>query len=410
MTRSNTAGLLVGMGALLALAASPAAAVDVPPAPNVQAPEATGDRTVAYWTVAYDGEHRRTSASAPTVVQNLPAALSADDPVRIEIEPVEDAVRYDVLKTEVMSPVSNVTVEPANEGDQTYYYWVRWRNSWRFSELAGPVAVTCGDPEGNVISWDRPANATYYDVFRTDSPEPPVGRANHAVAWMYWPDGGSPFWWFGQATPGEREVEPGERVSVTEVDRLSAAVAGEPATPVDQPPVGHGLLLVGRTSGAEAVLDTGLPLVRGGVPHINVTDRAPLTGPAADQVDILGFRGAGYLLQMKQNPPNLGSYSYGGAHLEPFVIHNVIEQGGHSEREPRPIGYNGPKSWINGLTTHVESHTSSQHGSLSSTLQVYGTGDAIPFVNTVDVYGGNNDGGNEGAMLQRNSVRRLLKA
>jgi len=89
---------LVVAGALL-IPALCVFAIEVPPAPEVEAPDETGEVTAAYWVIAYDGENRPTVVSEPTLVENLPDTLSSDNAVRIKLLPVRGATRYEVFKT-----------------------------------------------------------------------------------------------------------------------------------------------------------------------------------------------------------------------------------------------------------------------------------------------------------------------
>jgi hypothetical protein len=372
-------------------------ALETPPAPKVEVVGTPGTGKAAYWIIAGNAEGEWTAPSPPTVVENLPDKMDEVNCAVITVEPVDGAVDYAVLKTEAMLPVKEVKVTAKNPGEKDYYYWVEWWDNWRRSELAGPAHVRCGDPAGNVIEWTGVPNATYYHVYRTSTPEPPVGRGLYAVGLQV--AGHPKFKWY--APQGPTRIE--------DKGWLGQTAVGFPPTPVTVPPLGSGLYLVGKTKG-DPVKDIGKPLDRFDVSNINQTKQVAITGPAEKCSDVVARLGGQYVVTADNKPKHLRVPSFGGGHAETLVVVNNFESGGHSEYHMPPNGIPGWKSWINTITARTESHTASQHGTLTTHLDVYGSGDAIPFGNTLNFYGTNNDAGDEGAYSERNSVHRGLNS
>jgi hypothetical protein len=373
-------------------------AIAQPDAPTATLHGQAGNQSAAYWVVAVNAQGYRTGPSQPAVVTNLPDALSDQNFVRIQINPVKGASRYMVLKTVPMGPVKNVQVQAEASGERTVYYWVQWCNMWRQSAWAGPFAIQCNDPEGNVISWDATPNATWYNVLRTDEPKLPIGRTLSAVGIHIATD--KRYRWTAAKVGPTRYVDPG---------RTGQFLLTDEVTDMQQPPLGDFFCLVGKSDG-QPVDDKGQLLDKFVVANTNATQREPLTTTVENQGDDSSYLGSQILVRSQNKLKHLPAQSFGpGSHLETLVVENNFESGGHSEYHLGP-GHVDWKSWSAAIAARSISHASSQHGSLTSYLRTYGGGDSIPLMAMVHQYGTNNDDGDEGAYVQRNSTYRHLES
>ncbi len=365
-----------------------------PAAPTVEV-SAPGPGRAAYWVVAENAAGERTTAGEPAVVNALPVPPGPGAPVTIRVTPVEHAVKYHVLKTVPMDAGPPLKVTAAAPGERRVYYWVQWHNGWRQSGLSGPAEVACADPKGNTITWEPLPDASFYHVFRTDTPEPPVGRG---------------LWVVGQQVGGDKRwpwSKPGPCEIVDNGNLTQLAVGYEP-TALTEPPLGAGLFLVGETDGTAPVVDHGQPLKRFAAPNANLSARAPIEQPASGRSDITKRLGAQIWIDGDNSLKHLNVPSFAGGHAETLVVWNQMNTGGHSEYHGGAQGTKGWKSWVAAISARLTSHTASQHGALTSHLDSYGSGDAIPFGLTLMNYGTNNDDGDEGCYLMRNhSIRRL---
>ncbi len=372
-----------------------------PPQPRITIHGRKGNGRAAYWIIARNKKGRLTMPSEPLVVDDLPDILNNDNYIEITPVSLSGAAEYLVLKTMPMTQKIKATIKSGKSGIKKYYYWVQWCNNWRESSLSGPFVVNCNQARGNVISWEPIKYASWYNVFRTDTPEPPIGRGFFAVGLQV----------AAVKSMGYNGAVRGP-TTITDKGRLAQAVCGRPATSITEPPMGEGLFLLGKVKGNELITikDTGQALQRVLVPNVNETQRINITGPSANQGNIAGFLGGQYVLRPENRIKHLRMPSFSAGHLETMVVENRVPAGGHSEYPNPGNGTKGWKSWIAAVSARVISHTASQHGSLTGHLDVYGSGDAIPLCSMVNMYGSNNDPGDEGTYSIRNSVRRRLNA
>ncbi len=382
--------------AVLFLASSvPAAAIPTPAAPQVSIRGEAGQSEACYWIVAEDAHGQITDVSPPAHVTNLPNQLDDQNYAEIRIQPVEGAIRYYVLKTTALPAPTEVQITVANPGKKTYYYWLVVCNGWRQSRLYGPYkAEHCDDPKGNRIRWTPVPNATWYHLFRTDTPQPPVGRFFFAVGLQLGMDPQIPDGLYGSSHRGTEFVDPGS---------LGYAVAGLPETPVTEPPVGEGNFLLAITQG-EPVFDKGQPCKLFVATNINETERQPITMPTANTPSIRTFGMVD--LKPRSFPRHLIRPSF-IAHYSPFRIESVIEAGPHSDYQDT-AGTPGWKSSVFDIETHQTSHAASQTFVLGGYQTNYGSGDTIYLTPVTTIYGSNNDTGDEGCYILRAHVERAL--
>ncbi len=380
---------------LVLLALSATQAVEIPKPPTATVVGAPGMGTACYWVVAADDRPARpgrdggnlTPPSAPVLVTHVPETLNADSYVAITVTPTTGASSYYVLKTVPWREPAPVAVTVATPGEQTYYYWIVVRNGFRASGLYGPYrAERCGDPKGNVITWTPVPGASGYDLYRTDTPEPPVGRTHCVVAVQQ-----------GQAgTPAACRF--------TDTGPVRLGVAGYPATAMTVPPLGKGVWLLGKTTGG-AVRDTGQALQSFTVPNVNETDAAPLT--------MVGTGGTSNLRDFNQaqilsrvNLPHLKEPTFLSI-MRALDIRQYADAGGHNDYHNYP-GRAGWKSTFENLSVQQTLQTASQAFNVAGYQNNYGTGDTIWLFASTSVQGGSMDKGDEGAFSIRSRVARTM--
>ena len=357
--------------------------------PNPQPPQVSyqgeaGDTQAAYWIVAVDEEGRLTDLSPPTVLSDLPANLDQANRVTITVRPIEGARAYHILKTTVLPPPDGVTVTPAQPGNKTYYYWLVARNTWRNSAVAGPFEMAnAAEAKGAVITWQPVPDANGYDVFRTTSPQPPVGRYEIMV---------------GNNVRQTTWTDPG---------KLGWQVIGLTPTPVDAKPIGKTLALLATLSANErTAYDQGQPLQTFAVPNINESDRLALEIPR-EKTSPVGRGGRPGRLHIETyETDHMATPTFGvGANV--VRLDQTILSGGHSDY-PGIAPKIGGKNYYAPLEMHQTSHVASQHGMLSGYQRGYGTGDMIYLHTYTDFHGANNDPGDEGVYPIRQAVTRSL--
>ena len=382
----------------MVLCCATALALPVPESPEVaiEPGRPPGEGEACYWVVAADADGRLTTVSRPLHITRLPDRVSADRWAIVHPKPLAGASKLYVLRTAPFVEPAPVKIEVAAAGATTYYYWIVVCNGFRRSRAYGPyVARNCGDPKGNTIAWTSVPNASWYHVYRTDRPEPPVGRGYLAV---------------GQIVGVDKRIHPGgigsghRETKVVDRGRLAYAVAGYPATPVTEPPLGEGLFRVGEAKGGE-VRDIGQPLGMFLVPNVNETERRPLTTPAEAQSSIRSYGFAE--LKTRTDLPHLARPSFINHHSA-IKIDQVLDGGGHSEYH-HAQGSVGWKSTAFSVEAHQTSHWASQHANMGGYQRSYGSGDVIWFSPHTTVYGHNDDGGDEGSFSVRAQMVRALQ-
>lgn len=369
-----------------------------PEAPAVRVVGEPGTAEACYWVVAADKPVSNggsiTNISAPTHLQNLPAELNDHNFIEIDIKPVEGAGIYYVLKTMPWREPTPVSIDVANPGEQTYYYWIVTANGFRNSTMFGPYpAENCGDPKGNSIRWSRTPEASFYYLYRTSSPEPPVGRGEYVVAAMVGgPANGIDLRWLGET-------------EFTDTGRVFDGVTGLPETPIDLAPLGNGQFLVAQTRG-EPVIDRGDAPTPFTVDSINQTSREPAMKFAGSEPSIV--KKAHYDFRAEFSPRHMNTPSFGNAFISNVNMDQTVHSGGHSEYELYAGGMPGWKSSMVNLMLSQNLHTRSQSHTLYGVQRSYGTGDTIySFMSTLQE-GANWDNGDEGAYVLRTQTSRQL--
>ncbi|MHB9132796.1 MAG: hypothetical protein ACYDBB_17140 [Armatimonadota bacterium] len=373
--------------------------IETPKPPQVTVVGPPGQATACYWVVAADGlppttyrDHGNlTLASKPVVVTTVPDTLTTEQYVSIQVAPVEGAARYYVLKSIPWREPAPVTVTVANPGEKTYYYWLVACNGFRQSGVYGPYpAKNCGDPTGNVIQWTPVPGVTWFDLYRTETPEPPVGRTHCVVGVKL------------GAAPGQRFKA--TDMQFTDQGAVRYGVTGYPATPLSEPLLGQGLFLLAETTGGE-VRDTGQPLRLFTVPNVNetVTTPVPMIGDGKT-ADIRDFNQA--KIQSTINLPHLKEPSFLSI-MRALDIRQNAEAGGHNEYHNYP-GYAGWKSTFEALSVQQTLQTASQGFSVAGYQRNYGMGDTIWLFASTTVEGGNADQGDEGVFTIRGRVQRQM--
>lgn len=390
--------LVIYFGSISAFAAT-TIELNQPAAPAVTNGGASGNSQAAYWVAAATGDIRQggklTSLSPATLYKQLPEKLDEKNPASIQIHPVEGATLYYVYKTAALPAPDEVKVTVKNSGDKTCYYWLVVCNGWRQSELYGPYpAANCGDPQGNVIEWSPVPDASWYHLYRTDTPEKPIGRTYCVVGLK-----------LGtrqelSATAGSSSMEN----KVTDRGPLSYGVAGFSATPITEPPFGEGYFLLGST-GESTLRDTGQSLQLCIAPSINQTKRTALTVPSEGSGDLSGD---GYFqIRTRLRAPHLERSSF-ISHYSPFVIDSVVEAGPHSEY----FGSSGSPGWKS-TVFNIESHqtlfSTSQATMFGGYQRNYGSGDTMYYNASTELFGPNRDDGDEGGKSMRVQMVRTLQ-
>ena len=129
-----------------------AAELPDPQPPTAKVIGKPGTRTLCYWVFAETGEKATgganwylsgmpgqvTNLSGPCVVEKAPDLLDADNKVVLTFAPVPGAVKYHVLRTELLPAPSLRFDSNKAPGKQALYYWVQGNNGWRNSPLGGP--------------------------------------------------------------------------------------------------------------------------------------------------------------------------------------------------------------------------------------------------------------------------------
>ncbi len=374
---------------------SAAGAIPVPPAPQVSVVGAPGAGSATYWVVAQDQAGMFTTASPGTTVANLPAKLDATNYARIQITPVAGAVKYYVLKTMALAKPEPVTIKVANPGDQSVYYWIVPMNGFRYGPLSGPYEAKCADPQGNVLTWTLVNGASWYHVYRTETPEPPAGRFYCVVAHQVGISADL------KVNYGNRSSEP----TVTDPGPTAYGVVGFPPTASTAPPLGDGEFLVATSDGAE-VRDIGQTLTHFEAVNVNETERFPVTQYEDGQSSLRTFTGAG--VSATTNLENLSRPSF-ISHMTAFEINQNYLSGGHNEYNGAGPGSPGWKSEIEALTVRQQSQTATQLATAAFVQENYGTGDTSNIVSWTTIHGSNKDAGDEGTGPYWGQIRRVLE-
>jgi len=373
----------IAMGTVLATTGA-VYALPPPAAPTAAVRGEPGTSSAAYWVAAENADGKLTTLSPPAILNNLPEALDADNHVELTLQPVDGAVRYHVIKTTELAAPSGVTVAVGQSGDQTFYYWLQARNGWRRSALAGPFAAKdCATAKGNLLEWQAVANATAYDIFRTDRPQPPRGFVLSII---------------GLSVPATQWRDTGI---------ISTTTAGYGANAAAEPPFGRGLFLLATTNVEQlTVRDQGQSLGVFIVPTVNATERTAVTTPTEPEVDMRAAGRPGYVQLHHRQTQHCQSPTFGTGAVT-LRLDQTIESGGHSDYPAVPPGIGGKAMHAVG-EFHQTSHVATQAVLLGGYQRSYGTGDMIWFGPHMTYYGSNNDGGDEGVYPIRQSLTRAL--
>ncbi len=392
---------LLTLALLFATAAVLAAPLATPAPPTAQVVGAPGDRTVCYWVFAESAERaptagawylqgipgRVTPLSAPCVVENAPATLTADHHIVLTLQPVEGAVRYHIFKTEVL-PAPALQVQAAAPGPDTLYYWVQGLNGWRCSELAGPFPVQCDlntfDNTITVINADP--NQTDHSFWVTKTPEPPLGRKPHVLGFR-------------------RAYSPVHHTAAWVAQYRQFAAWGpspEPATPPQERPVGTGKFWLGSTTEL-TFTDTGQPLQEQQAPTVDETAPEAFESPFQMQSSRIVHNNF-YKRVDFNGHSSMGANFYGG--FFPLETELFVNRGGINYYQNQPGAYPGYKSTFGLSNTSLTNYTESQLCGQNTMVRNFGTGDTIALGANLELYGGNRDSGDEGAEIMRASVDR----
>lgn len=371
-----------------------------PTAPTALVAGESGQNQACYWVAAATGDIRQggkiTDLSPAVSVTNLPLRLDVNNYATISISPVDGASLYYVYKTTPLPKPDNVNVVVANKGSGNYYYWIVVCNGWRQSDLYGPyLAENCSDPAGNVIEWSPVPNASWYHLYRTNTPEKPLGRTYCVVGLQLGmnKDVKGPY---GSSMTATRMIDRGG---------LAYGVAGFTATPINEAPIGEGLFLLATTK-ETSLQDIGQPLLKCVPPTSNQTISKTLAVPGEGLYDLVN-PGGYFHLKTKVNLPHLLRPSF-NAHSSPFLLENVVEAGPHSEYFNTP-GTPGWKSTVFNIETHQTLYTTSQATMLGGYQTNYGSGDTMYYNAATEVFGANRDDGDEGAKSMRITMKRTLQ-
>ncbi len=357
-----------------ALALPALAAVGEPPpllapqTPTVAIRGTPGTRTIRYWAFARDARGQ-TEYSAPAVVTTAPAVLSKENAVVLTIAPVAGATEYGVVTSRVEIP-SGVKVDVGQAGDRTFYYWVQARSCRAvYSPLAGPFKVEkCAAKPQNKVTWAA-LGAQFSYVYRTETPEPPLGWRACLV--------------------GDR-VEGAEWTDALDVP--SSIVVDPAGTPLI-PPEGQGRYLVGASPNP-VIADEGQKLSDVLLYNLNTTDARnrqlrPDLGtftPASDNGQ--------FEINVERKLPAPGDSWDIAASL---TVRQKNTSGGFNR-------YYGPAAYrTSGKNTHAAVNvyqtnlTPGQQSAFFAQVHNFGNGDVPLFQASINNYGQNRTGGDEGA-------------
>ena len=199
--QGRTCGWVLAVVFLCVTEAGWAVELKTPEAPKATLVGAAGRRTVCYWVFAESTEKavgaanwylqamsgKVTDLSAPCVVANAPDTMDATNKVVLTLQPVAGAVKYHVLRTELLpAPTLRFDANKA-PGKDSLYYWVQGHNGWRNSPLAGPFKAEVDrgtiDLEMTVIPASGQSGVQHWchSIWVTETPEAPLGRKGHVV-------------------------------------------------------------------------------------------------------------------------------------------------------------------------------------------------------------------------------------
>lgn len=382
-----------------------AAGMPAPPPPKAEILGQAGGRTVCYWVYAESNEKpnagefsgKITDLSAPCVMTNAPDHLDANNKVRLTLTPVAGAVRYHVLRTEVL-PAPQMEINAKKPGTNEVYYWVQGHNGWRSSAVSGPFLVKC-DPEhcdneltitaGSPLQWKQ-------SLWVTRTPAPPFGRKLHLVALL----------------GPHSESGPAKYPRVIRHSSENFVTWGPgpfEVTPAEAKPEGRGRFLLASTS-ALALEDSGQELQMVLAPDANETVEQTLeqrlTTPQSNRY---GAMKGVELTSIFRGKTSAENDFYGW--YRPLTLNVRAESGGIYNYQCPPVdgGCGGYKSTVSALQTELTTKTVGQYVVQGATLNAYGAGDSVVQDLTANLYGGNREGGDEGGSLLRTFITRGLK-
>ncbi len=402
-----------------------AAELQTPAPPTATVVGAAGTRTVCYWVFAESAERadgganwylkdmpgKVTDLSAPCVVENAPDTLDANNKVVLTLQPVPGAVKYHILRTELLpAPTLRFDANKA-PGEDTFYYWVQGHNGWRNSPVAGPFRVeidrSAFDFEMTVVpaAGQLGAQQWVHSVWVTETPEPPLGRKGHVVAHR-----AQPHHPVGPTAPytgtASHTAAWGQTQSGNDAYWLAAwGPAPEEVTPAMAPPVGTGRYLIASTD-LLTIEDTGLEAKSVQPPMVNETVAKSfaeqLAGPQSNRSV---HNGTAIECQPPSETAMAADYYAGFCPLELDVN---IYRGGKNYYFNQPAAHPGYKSTLGLARFSLRSYTESQHTVGRYSLTQYGMGDGIPLGLTAEYAGGQRDQGDESGELVRASTSRML--
>ena len=360
------------------------AALAQPAPPTVEIKGAPGQNTVYYWAFARDARGH-SKLSAPVVVKNAPAQLSAQNAVVLTPVPVAGATEYGILSSRIAAP-RDLKINIKKKGEQTYYYWLQVRSGATvYSPISGPFkAEKSARVPDTDLSWDAVPGAQAYFVYRSETPDVPVGWRNVALA------------------AGLVQTSFNDQVPIP----VSAII--RPAGNASDIPQGEGNYLIGVSQGAP-IIDAGQAATSIAWYDINTTD--PNYRPV--KPDIKGWD------QSVGNAYQFDSYStmpvpkVGWGHVEGLSVTQRNIAGGinrqpFSGAEGGTIPQESAKNSHIALGFHQHNYTASQKAGVLGYTHNYGVGDNVGVVLSQSQYGQNRDGGDEGSEFFSYHMNRFL--
>ena len=409
-----------------ALIAATAAELPDPQPPTAKVVGKPGTRTLCYWVFAESAETatgganwylakmpgKVTNLSGACVVANAPDTLDAENKVVLTLQPVAGAVKYHVLRTEVLpAPSLKFTANKA-PGKDTLYYWVQGHNGWRSSPLGGPFKVAVDRATFDVAMTVVPAPAQAgaqqwgHSIWVTETPEPPLGRKPQVIAHRYTDrfGGDAPDSYTG-LTAGHSAAW-GKKSSGYDAYWLAAwGPAPEEATPANTRPVGTGRYLIASTEQL-TVEDTGLIARTAQPPMVNETVVKSFDRLLAEPQLNRGVHN-GLAVNIPFNSEScMGADFYGGFY--PLEMTVNASSGGKNCYMNQPAAYPGYKSTLGVSQFSLISSTESQHCVSNYSLTCNGMGDGIAMGLNVDYHAGQRDQGDESGEMIRASTNRVL--
>jgi hypothetical protein len=395
--------LFMLMCALFVAGALFAAPLATPPAPAAQVVGKAGTSTVCYWVFAESAEKapgagawylqgipgKVTSLSAPGVVTTAPDTLDKDNTIVLTLKPVDGAVKYHIIKTEML-PAPALKVEAKAPGNDTLYYWVQGHNGWRHSALAGPFTVKCDLKSfANTLTVINAApNQTDHSIWVTKTPAPPIGRQPQVIGMR-------------------RSYSPVTHTAEWVAKNRQFAAWGpgpEAVTPPQAQPYGTGKFWLGSTQELTFV-DNGQPLKEQQAPSVNETAPGAFEDPFQQQSSRIVHNNT-YKRVDFNGHSSMGPNFYGG--FFPMELDVFINRGGVNYYQNQPGAYPGYKSTFGLANMSMTCYTESQFVGQNLMVRNFGMGDTIAMGANLELSGGNRDSGDEGAEIMRASVNRVV--